>query len=581
MESLKLLVRVTIAGVILLLAGCGGSGGGSGTTTMALKVDFDSASSAQSAVTTLYDDLGRNVSTLSFNRSTDLQIFFTNLVPNQYRMTSRLYAGVNGSGSLLGTVQQWVNLTSDATVRLSAGSTPVNCVVTAPALGDLSIPMTRQFLGSVVDSNSRAVYTTGTFNYTVLGGVGSVSTEGVLNPNTAGSGFVRATHPLTGFIGASAVTVKTTTPVSAKWNILVFLNAANDLDRFSEANVKQMLKVSNNADVRFILQWKKAKIPSVGVTNPSFEGTKRVVLANGQTQLIQDMGLGVDMGDKDTLRSFLAWSKLNFPAARTCVVIWNHGNGWERAVSLKTRGVSYDDDSGHHIDTWDLAYACGPDKLDVISFDSSLMQMMEVMYDLKDSAFYIAGSEESPPGAGYPYDKVFQPFQDNPDAPTATLCNGFVDGMVAQYGTVASANLTQSVVDTSKLPALKLALSGLADALRANPSAVATGVQTTRNTSRKYEPEIGSRYYYDLDQICTNLKLNLPGNSAVNTACDAVKTAIAAAVTKNGVNFNSPNSKGIAIDFSPSNYFATYNSDYAKLQVAVDSTWDEYLSVAP
>lgn len=545
--------------------------------------NFASSSNVQSVTVSLYDGLDRSVGQLTLNRSAGNQITLTGITPGNYVVKAIAYSAPNAGGAVVSNLNEWVAIGASTSLTASIGTVPVSATVSSIS-GNVPLPESRRVYGVLLDASGLPVFTdTTAFTYQVLGGVGTIDNSGIFQSTTAGSGSIRATHTTSGLVGAAPVTVIGSTPTSSKWTVLVYLNAANDLDIFSEPNVKQMLKVSDNPDVRFVLQWKQVQNASISSPSPSFVGTKRILLGTDkQPHLVQDMGTSVDMGDKNTLRNFIAWGQTQYPSARTCLVIWNHGNGWSRAAhqAARTRGISYDADTGNNIQTWDLTYALGPTKLDIIAMDASLMQMLEVLYEMKDSASYIAGSEESPPAAGYPYDVCFKPMHDNPDDTSVNISKGFVDGMVAAYGTSTEANLTQSVVDTGKLPAVATALDTLGTALKANAASLQTAVPAARAASRKYEPEISGRYYYDLDQICTNLKAQttLP---AVTSACDGVKSAIANAVLFNGVNANSANSKGIGIDFSPAQYYTTYSSDYVLLKLAGATSWPTWLAVAP
>ena len=561
--------------MLTALSGCGGGGGSAGPSTAnyTFSVNFASGSN-QSIVVQLLDTLGQSAGQLTLNQTSGTSLNFPQVPVGDYQVIATLYPQTNGGGTAAGTLKRWVRLTSDQTQTAAVGNT-----LTSIGVSVISDPVptgeTRQSFGYGIDNTGAATFTDSTlYSYQGLGGVGTVTPDGIFLATSAGGGSIRATYAATGYVGGSPISVTTNTFTRSKWTVLVYLNAANDLDTFSSLNYKQMLKVSDNSDVRFVLQWKQSLIPFVS-PNPSFQGTRRILLTPQKTpHLVQDLGQTIDMGDKQTLSNFLTWGMQNYPSDRVCLVIWNHGNGWSRAANqlVQTRGVSYDSATGNHIDTWDLSTALGTKKLDILAFDASLMQMGEVLYEIRNNVSYVAGSEESPPAAGYPYDLVFKPMHDNPDGSTPSLAKGFVDGMVAQYGTDTTANLTQSVVDTSQLSAVKDALTGLAGALNAGSATNSAGVINARNTARKYEPEITGRYYFDLDQICNNLKTNLPSDANLQNACNNVKAKIAAAVLFNGNNSNSPNSTGLAIDFSPKQHFATYASDYNKLKLAQDST---------
>ncbi|MER3496778.1 MAG: hypothetical protein C4320_08450, partial [Armatimonadota bacterium] len=260
------------------------------------------------------------------------------------------------------------------------------------------------------------------------------------------------------------------------------------------------------------------------------------------------------------------------------VVVWNHGNGWRRSVTDGGRGVSYDDELGTSIQTWDLSSALGNTSLDILSWDSSLMQMLEVAYEVRTNAKYVVGSEESPPGEGLPYDRVFAPFRDTPDLPTATLTKAFVDGMLA-VPAYATRKITQSSIDTARVPALAGAVDTLGKALIANAADVAGIIPGIRSAAQAYS-QSGARTYRDLWDVCIRLEQGT-SNAAVINAAQNVRAAIGSAVVQEGHNANSPNSHGISIDFSAGTTFASSITDYRRLQFARDTQWDEYLQQAP
>ena len=117
-----------------------------------------------------------------------------------------------------------------------------------------------------------------------------------------------------------------------------------------------------------------------------------------------------DMGDWRVLKDFVAWGSANYPADHLMVVVWNHGAGWRpalRSASNKMmptyRAFSQDNETQNEVETWEApgAFAGAAQPIDAITFDASLMQMLEVAYELRNSARVMIGSEESPPGAGY------------------------------------------------------------------------------------------------------------------------------------------------------------------------------------
>lgn len=472
----------------LLLVGCGGGGGGgngSSGAAVAATADFTNFGTGVSGQSTKWRFFTSAGVEVSFSPVDKQIINRTNNAPaskdiqlpssGTYHLRVELWSLMDAGGSLVGVIDEEIQVSGKVNYRAAIGTLPTSIRVT-PTSASIQALQTRAFYAAARNASNVATFVApDSITWSENGSVLAVDQNGVVTGNAVGSGSVVATHDPTSLQGAATVNVTSSNPTQGKWTVIIYLNAANDLAQFSDLNVNQMEEVAGNPDVRFVIQWKQAFIPGVS-TNPSFIGTRRY-LAKPDTsgavvsQLVQDMGEGIDMGSPSTMHDFINWAKTNYPAQRYALVVWNHGNGWRRRPDASgSRAVSYDDDTGNSIQIWQLAQALGSNTFDILSWDASLMQMLEVAHEVQDHADYVVGSEESPPGAGLPYDLVFGPFRDNPDASTLNLSKNFVDGMLAAYG--GGGNITQSVLDTNQLPALSTAVSQLGTALMNNLSTV-------------------------------------------------------------------------------------------------------------
>ena len=394
------------------------------------------------------------------------------------------------------------------------------------------------------------------------------------------AGFVLAS--VLGCGGSKSVAGLTPSAPHGKWTILVYMNAANDLDAYSTINVGQMEQVATNPDVRFVVQWKQA----TSVTNyATFNGTRRYLIkpnasGAGVNQLVQDLGGGIDMGVPQTLHEFIAWGQAHYPADHTVVVLWDHGNGWlpNFKSKRKTPAFSYDSQTGHAIEIWQLNQAFMGLHVDITAFDASLMQMDEVAYQLIGLTDYVAGSEESPPGAGYPYQRVFGEFAANPDQTPLALSKAFVDGMLAEP-TYSTDKIEQSVVDTSQLAPVASSAAGLAQALIANASAVAPIIPSLRTTTQSYLLTT-NRFFFDSVDLCNQLSAGT-NVVAIQSACAAYTAATNNAIVWEGHNSHSPGSHGLSIDFSPSSFYYTVSSSYDQLAWESATNWGQWLAIAP
>ncbi len=375
-----------------------------------------------------------------------------------------------------------------------------------------------------------------------------------------------------------------TPPVHGKWTVLVYMNAANDLDVFSPLNIIQMQQAATaSSDVRFVVQWKQSTKVS---TTATFNGTRRYLitpsLSGGVTsQVVQDLGLSVDMGIPGSLKSFIQWGKAHYPADHTAVILWDHGNGWlpaSRGSKTAPPAFSYDDQTGHSIQIWQLNQAFQGLHVDIAAFDCSLMQMAEVAYQFVGKADYVAASEESPPGSGYPYQRVLGAFTATPDASPRTLSKAFVDGMMNEptYNTM---KVEESVIDTTQMANVASAAAALRVQLVANASSLITIAPALRTSVQSYEPTV-NRFFFDATDLCNQLNM-ASTSSGVQSACVNLSAAVSNAVIWEGHNSNSPGSHGLGIDFSPSSSFTKVSADYHRLSWDTASGWSQWLAIAP
>jgi hypothetical protein len=514
------------------------------------------------------------------------------VTPGVYEFRATLYSQADAQGVVMGVSSQVVDLCGKTVNVRTTNALPPDRIKLSPSVTDITEQQSKRFIATVLAATGESVFVQdGALTWSVLGGIGTVDQTGFFTATTAGDGSVRASLSSPSLSAAAVVHVQDFNIVQGKWTVLVYLNAANDLFAESDLNVNQMEQVAGNPDVRFVLQWKQSRdaFPS-----SSFDGVRRVLVKPDntptvvsevvQSNLVDGMGNALDMGDPQTLLDFLDWAKTYYPADRYVLVIWNHGNGWRRGPEEdRGRAFSYDDQYGTSIQIWEADDALGSHVFDILAWDASLMQMLEVAYEVRDHALYVVGSEESPPAEGYPYHLVFDDFRDNPDAATASLTQAFVDGMLS-HPPYVTRKITQSSIDASQLVALRTAVSALGTALtteyNADPTGMAPRVQNVRATTQAYS-QSSQRYYRDLVDLCLKLEAEPGMPSSVVNAAAAVRAQVAIAVIFEGHNGNSPGSNGVSIDFSPASVFGASAADYLQMKFAQDSTWDEWLSVAP
>lgn len=363
------------------------------------------------------------------------------------------------------------------------------------------------------------------------GGGGSVQPPppgGLVNPGT--TPFINTSR----LAATSACTANPHQNGRARWTVLVYINAANNLQPDSLLNVSQMAAVGSGNGVNIVLQWKQAQTCTF-FTNvkdcgtPSFVGTHRYFLqkhsqadvtainngntsslenaterlADPVTNTLKDNGNPTaDMGDYNTLAEFVKFGATNYPADHLAVVVWDHGSGalnvlnrsakrhesrGVRPASHVSRGVSQDANTGSEISTQQLALALStsPQKVDDLFIDCSLQCTTEVAYEVRNSARLMVGSEESPPGTGYPYDTWLR----HMEAGSLGPCDAgrtLIQDNLAVYADPSNINVTQAMIDLQQM-------GGVASALNAFGNTLAS--HAGNETDLLYNARFNAQYY--------------------------------------------------------------------------------------
>lgn len=574
---------VPLAVALLVIGACGGGGGGvpASQNSLAYTTDWtmrEAPSGGDSQRLTLLDPGALDVvfRTVNIERTSNaLQtVPIDGLEDRVYLLKLELFAQPNQAGGVKGVIETLVHVSGRTAFSTVVGTAPT-AVQVVPAAVSLTVGDVLRFRAVGKTGGVHAFTAPGGFAWTEEAGhVGRLEPDGVLYADQQGNATIRARLTALGISGTASVSVSAVPP--AKWTILVFLNAANDLYRYSELNVGQMERAAGNPGVQVVVQWKQSRSLYADV---SFDGTRRYVLRPSGRELIQDLGTGVDMGSPQTLRAFVDWAIARYPAQRYGIVVWNHGNGWRRRPERpQTRAVSYDKHTGNAIQIWELPAALGARRFDFLAWDASLMQMIEVAYELRSNADYVVGSEESPPAEGYPYEPIFAGFRDRPDDPTPSLVRGFVDHTLA-VPAYANRKISQSVVETSKLDGLEAALDEKTARMIALGAPARSIFQNVRVAAQAYS-QTGARYYRDLADVATRIEA-LSSDAQLDAACALVRQRLAEAVVWEGHNAQSAGSRGLAIDMTPGDAFMSQAADYGRMRFGKDCLWDDWLATTP
>ena len=404
-----------------------------------------------------------------------------------------------------------------------------------------------------------------------------------------------------------------------KWTILVYLGGDNNLDEDGARDLAEMAKVGSNKDINIVAQFDRA----------GTVGTQRFYITKGggyPKDSIENLG-ETNTGDPRVLIDFLKWGITTYPAEHYMAVLWNHGSGWNeddvydkavkvspekkkflptskrafRAKRIKktffsttmdeileqpaaVRAILYDDESKDFLDNAEMknvltetAKLIPNKRFDIVGFDACLMNTIEVAYQLKDTAKVIVGSEETEPGAGWPYDRVLAALAAKPSMAPQELGKTIVDLYIKSYDMGArSEPVTMAAVNLDKIPAVVSSMDKWAVALK---NKIMT--QDTFNTVL-ISSEKAQRFEFDTYKDIFDFAKLIKEKSkikAIQAASAGLMDALKPAdnnyvIASKSLTPKMANAHGVSIYFPGRQSYTKY---YDKLDFAKKSKWDEFI----
>ncbi len=363
------------------------------------------------------------------------------------------------------------------------------------------------------------------------------------------------------------------------WTILVYLDADNDLESAAIANFNQMEMIGSSKDVRIVVQIDR--IPGYDSSNGNWTDTRRYLITRDNdiskmnSVRLDEEPLGeLDMGSWHTLRSFVQWGVQQFPADNYCLIIWDHGNGWQirnASIMPEHKYVAIDSTNYGALNVNQIPNAISGLGINVLAFDACYMQQFEVAYELRNSADYLVASAASEPSPGYNYRNWL--VRVNAATTPVQLCNILVEEYARAYPPPRKA-ITLSAVDLSKMDELARALSNFSQILIANSASQRNALSNARLSALNYSKATGDFDRYSIDLLdyaglCAPY-LGAEGQDAYQNLADVLSETIIAM----HANPDMPKSNGLAIYLPPPHEF---DYRYNVLAIAANTLWNEWI----
>jgi hypothetical protein len=256
---------------------------------------------------------------------------------------------------------------------------------------------------------------------------------------------------------------------AAYWTFLIYMDGDCNLEDAAIDDFLEMAAVGSDPNVNVVVVLDR--IPGYDTRFGNWTGTRVGIISSGD---VPDTSWGINagelnMGSPQTLKNFVEWGVTNYPASNYAVILWNHGDGWQKSADKEpVKAVCWDDSSGGDcLYMKEVRQALEAIELsvgnpDLIGFDACLMGMVEVAYEIRGHASVMVGSEETEPWDGWPYTPILATLLTQPSMNPEQLGQVIVNRYYQSYGN----SETQAAADLTQMDALAAEIDSFAQTLR-------------------------------------------------------------------------------------------------------------------
>ncbi len=424
-----------------------------------------------------------------------------------------------------------------------------------------------------------------------------------------GWSFIEWQGDITGSINPQTITVNKEYNIKAvfsknsdiEWNFLVYLNGDNNLEMCAISDFNEMEEVGSTQDVNILVLFDRN--PSYDSSNDDWSGTRLYRVTRDEdksndiiSELVYDYG-ELDMSDPQVLENFLLTCQIIYPAERTILTLWDHGDGiYPKTINrdnnesitdlqpITPEGICWDDTTG--IDPWcclttdEIASALlnvrqiTGKKIEIINMDACLMQTLEVAYEWRNEVSYLVGSQGKVPGDGNDYTTLLTGLKNNPVSTALELAQTLVDDYYNYYSVYGPGWETYSAVNLGvEFDDLITTFKSFATAMYQTTDM--DGVYSSWNNVTSFT----ERQYVDLYDLARKLITNSQDTHVVNEAITlqhAIENVIA---NHNETSKYQGKAFGLSIFLPSCSEWPDYSgaNQYISFLLSQDTDWDEFI----
>ena len=354
---------------------------------------------------------------------------------------------------------------------------------------------------------------------------------------------------------------------TGKWTVMIYMSGDSSLSENVLDDLEEMKAVGSGNGLEIIVLSDRSGVGDSHVYR-ILEGEVEDIPTSEIDPTWDDE---LNLGDPDTLSSFVKWAAVKYPAENYLLDLWGHGNGWTGICPDKGNPLTSVELQG----ALDSVAASGI-SIDMMSLDACQMGMFELFYQLRGRVDYAIGSEKDVPLAGWPYDTFLQIIKDDPEITPVDLGQEFIDSYITWSTANSGYSATLSLIHIDKLESVAAALDTYAGSLMNDIGYFHPEIGLARSNTEEYD----GADQYDLKHLVSNIG-KMTGSRVLQSKGDDLAKAIDEAVLyeKHWTRLDdepADNATGMSIWFPRT----MVSADYRKLDISIDTRWDEFLDAA-
>jgi hypothetical protein len=273
-------------------------------------------------------------------------------------------------------------------------------------------------------------------------------------------------HILCLFLAFSAALLLTPVPsyaaAPAEWTVAFYMSSDNGLDSWAQKDVQELMSVGSSKDVNILLFWDKESGP----------GSMYKVAKNNLFELtdFEYDRIEPNMGNPQTLRSFVTYAFKKFPAKKFALVLWDHGDDF--------RGLMYDEhipgDGFDLLTNQEVINALSGFRINTMVYAACVMSELDVVYEYAVKGLnvdYLVASEGYDTMDSFPFDLVLSSLTSRPTMTPFEFSVMAVDQYIDFYitaGKAYSQAATMSVIQINTIDELGNVVLQLSRSLQAD-----------------------------------------------------------------------------------------------------------------